>query len=298
MTRHAMRLLSCLLGIALALPLRAAPATIGSTAEAILERHATAPILVVGEMHGTLEAPALVAELADRLSGESALTVGLEIIAQEQSRLDAYLASDGSAAARDALLAGEFWQRPHERSDGRRSVAMLQLIEQLRVLHSSGRKLGVLAFDDTGFYRAQQSRDALMARVLRAAHQAKPSVKLLVLTGNYHARLDQPRQVRSGDQMIQPPMPMTGMLQDLGVASVYLAARGGEYWGCSTPATPCGIQALPKRSDPLGDEQAIDVRALPSGGSFHLQVELPRFHASPPLAVSTSTETDEDSGRP
>jgi hypothetical protein len=172
---------------------------------------------------------------------------------------------------------------------------MLQLIEALRALRGRHPNLGVLAFDDEGFYQQQRSRDALMADVLRAAHAGKPEVRLLVLTGNYHARLDQPRQLRSGDRMIQPPMPMAGLLQDLGVVSVNLAARGGAYWGCTTPTTPCGVQTLPTRSQPVGDQQTVAARALPPGSSFHLQVELPRFQASAPVVVPDPAKPGADS---
>ena len=209
---HASRGFALLLLAALTLPLRAAAEPIDAAAAAILERHAEAPLLVLGELHGTVEAPALVATLAARLLDSGALTVALEIPAQDQARLDAYLASDGSTRAQRALLDGEFWQRAPERSDGRRSRAMFALIEQLRLLRSTHPELRLLAFDDTGFFDQTRSRDALMSDALRAAHAAHPEAKLLVLTGNYHARLDQPARALSGDKWIQPPLPMTAQL--------------------------------------------------------------------------------------
>lgn len=290
---HASRGFSLLLLAAFALPLRAAD-PIEAAAAAILERHAEAPLLVLGELHGTVEAPALVATLAARLLDSGALTVALEIPAQEQALLDAYLASDGSTRAQRELLDGEFWQRAPERSDGRRSRAMFALIEQLRRLRATHPELHLLAFDDTGVFDHTRSRDALMSDALRAARAAHPEAKLLVLTGNYHARLDQSARARSGDRWIQPPLPMTAQLQDLGAISIKLSAVEGEQWACRKPTAPCGVIPLPRpafapSSSGLAASNAATaaepVRVWSGGTSFHLEIELPRLNASEPIAL-------------
>ncbi|MBE5317034.1 MAG: hypothetical protein H4O13_16695 [Xanthomonadales bacterium] len=289
---HATRGSALLLLAALALPLRAAE-PIDAAAVVILERHAEAPLLVLGELHGTVEAPAVVGTLAARLLDSGALTVALEIPAQEQARLDAYLASDGSRQAQRELLDGEFWRREPERSDGRRSRAMFALIEQLRLLRSTYPELRLLAFDDTGFFSQTGSRDALMSDALRAAHAAHPEAKLLVLTGNYHARLDQPRRVLSGDKWLQPPLPMAAQLQDLGAVSIHLSAVEGEHWACRKP-NPCGVIPLPRPTFPPSSSglaapnaatAAVPVRVSSGGSSFHLKIELPRLSASEPMAL-------------
>jgi hypothetical protein len=291
---HATRWFALLLLATSALPLRAAAEPIDTAAAAILDRHAEAPLLVLGELHGTVEAPALVATLAARLLDSGALTVALEIPAQEQARFDAYLASDGSTLAQRELLDGEFWKRAPERSDGRRSRAMFALIEQLRLLRGTHPELHLLAFDDTGFFAQTRSRDALMSDSLRAAHASHPEAKLLVLTGNYHARLDQPARARSGDHWIQPPLPMTAQLQDLGAVSIHLTAVEGEHWGCRTPSAPCGVIPLPRPAfapsssgvaAPNAAMAAEPVRVSSGDSSFHLEVKLPRLSASEPMTL-------------
>lgn len=290
---HATRWFALLLLATSALPLRAAAEPIEAAATAILERHAEAPLLVLGELHGTVEAPAVVATLAARLLDSGALTVALEIPAQEQAGLDAYLASDGSTRAQRELLDSEFWKRAPERSDGRRSRAMFALIEQLRLLRGTHPELRLLAFDDTGFSGQTRSRDALMSDTLRAAHAAHPEVKLLVLTGNYHARLDQPARARYGDDWIQPLLPMTAQLQDLGAVGINLTASEGEHWACRRP-NPCGVIPLPRPAFAPSDSGvaapnaatiAEPVRVSTGGSSFHLEVELPRLSASEPMAL-------------
>jgi hypothetical protein len=280
-------------------PEPAIEAPIAAAASAILEAHAEAPVLVIGELHGTREAPALIAALAGRIGASRALSVALEIPAQEQARVDDYLASDGAAAATRALLAGAFWQRPRERSDGRRSQATLDLIDQLRLLRAEQADLRVLLFDDQDFHGQTRSRDALMAERLRAAQAQRPSAQLLVLTGNYHARLDPLARAHFGQAQIQPP-PMASLLQDLGLVSINLSARTGAFWGCTSPTEPCGVVPLPQpqprgsaalapaglvRSAEAGDADTA-VRATPGGNSYHLQLELPRFTPSEPVPAS------------
>ncbi|MGV6492816.1 hypothetical protein ACTUVK_003020 [Stenotrophomonas rhizophila] len=93
------------------------------------------PLVLVGELHGTVETPALVGELACAAAADATpVTVALEMDPTEQARIDAYLASAGTAADRSALLAGRFWTRTMQ--DGRSSVAMAALIERLRSLRS------------------------------------------------------------------------------------------------------------------------------------------------------------------
>lgn len=69
-------------------------------------------LLLVGEVHGTNEAPALVGDLAcaSAKSG-NAVVVALEVPIEEQARLDRFLTSDGTDADQKALLNSEFWTR-------------------------------------------------------------------------------------------------------------------------------------------------------------------------------------------
>jgi hypothetical protein len=243
---------------------------------------AAVPLLLIGEMHGTAEAPALVAELAQQLTAQGPLQVGLEIYAQEQQRLDAYLTSTGKPDDRAALLAGAFWQVLAERSDGRRSAATLALIEQLRSLRARNPALTVVAFDDRDFYDPDEDRDALMAGAIRLAHAQKPEVRWLILTGNYHAALSPPKGAMADGVAIDPPMPMAHHLQDLGVLAVDLRARSGSFWACMNRI--CGEQRVTTKAEP---SEGVILTALPPGSRYHLSVELPRYTLSPPVIVQS-----------
>lgn len=257
--------------------------------DAIVERLDARPLLIVGELHGSEQAPALAAALVERLARQSPVRLGLEVYAQEQSRIDAYLASNGDADARAALLAGEFWHRPRESSDGRRSRAMFALIEDMRAMQRGGASVDVVAFDDTGFYGAGRDRDALMAARLRAAQQGRADTRLLVLTGNYHARMQTPTNVRiAGEPVDKPPTPMGMLLADITSLSIDVGAHGGASWTCPAPNV-CGPRELAQRSDPPPPTAIMQVSQRASSG-YDLRVMFPRLTVSEPMAVDQRAE--------
>jgi hypothetical protein len=112
--------------------------------------------------------------------------LGLEIPFDEQTSIDRFLDSSGGAAAEARLTEGAFW-RP-ERQDGRSSIAMLNLIEQVRALRASGYKVRIIAYDSKSGTPAQE-RDRVMARNLAAVAGREPRNFLVALSGNVHNRL-------------------------------------------------------------------------------------------------------------
>src|SRR5207253_1601063 len=119
-------------------PARATEAEIRG-ARALLAPGAT---ISLGEMHGTVEAPRAVADLA-LLAARAGydIEVGLEISTAEQPAFDRYLESSGQPSERAALLAGAHWHA--EFPDGRSSEAMLDLIERIRALRHAGHRAHV-----------------------------------------------------------------------------------------------------------------------------------------------------------
>lgn len=185
-------------------------------------------VVLVGEIHGTDQAPAFVGELACAAAAEgTAVTVALEISAREQARLDAYLASAGTPDARAALLAGPFWTRSTQ--DGRSSTAMLALLERLRRLHADGRRIAVIAVDE----ERAGTRDVDMAEhITRAVH---PGGRVIALLGNVHA------SQRLGRPNLPDYVPAGYLLRALAPLGVRVGARGGEAWVC---APTCGVLAV------------------------------------------------------
>jgi hypothetical protein len=140
---------------------------------------------IFGELHGTAEIPILFADLVCQAAARSQVIVGLEMPEASQAALDAWLASDGGAAARAALLRDSFWRF----TDGRSSAAMLALLGRLRALKAAGRRLSLLAFvPSVGRAATQTPYEQAMAGNWRRALAAAPDARLFVLVGSIHSR--------------------------------------------------------------------------------------------------------------
>lgn len=214
-------------------------------------------IVVLGELHGTNEAPALAGELA-RIQGPGAgetpgsgVTLALEIHAVEQPRIDAFLESSGNDAARDALLSGPYWAVPTERSDGRRSVAMLAVLESVREMRSADADLRVLAFDPGSAGGDANTRNAQMAATLREAFARDSDRRFVVLIGNYHARRAAPANVRGLMPGRLPPVPTMAHLANLPMLRVNVTAERGQFWACmNASCQPWPVGGRPARASP------------------------------------------------
>jgi hypothetical protein len=137
--------------------------------------------IIFGERHGTAETPSLFADLACVASANGPLIVGLEMEADQQAALDAFLASDGSTAAKQAWRRAKHWRL----RDGRGSIAMWMMIERLRQMKAEGRDLSAIAFMHPA--STIEGRERAMADAWRAALDARRDARLLILVGSVHA---------------------------------------------------------------------------------------------------------------
>ena len=209
----------------------------------------TAPIVLLGETHGTQEIPAAFAGLVCALGAQDPgrpLLVGLEIFSTAQEALDGYKLGDGGSAARAALLEHPFWQREYQ--DGRSSTAMLDLIEQLRRLRAQGRNLKVLAMDAAEATSATE-RDRRMADAVDRAIEAVRPARTLILVGDVHSRQlsgypwDPNNPYRSVGSLLRE---RHGRVEGLRVMNA-----GGSAWTCiSGNAGECGARPWKTREVP------------------------------------------------
>lgn len=201
---------------------KATPCPPGSLAPSAWEHG----LLLLGEVHGTEESPAMAlatACAAARASGGAWL--GLEIPRDEQPALDRFL-RDGQASV---LLASPWWTRADQ--DGRTSEAFFQLLVRLRALRLGGVPLDVVAFD-APMGAAARIRDEAMAGVIAEAAAARAGKPGIVLVGNVHAT-----------RKLQLPRPMARLLSErgLGFRTLDMAAPAGNAWLCGNT---CGLQPL------------------------------------------------------
>ena len=194
-------------------------------------------MVLLGELHGTQEAPAFALDVACHAAKAGIpVVVGLELSTAERGRVQTFLNSEGNATDTAALLAGNLWQRDYQ--DGRNSRAMVGLIENMRQLREQGRGVGVV-FYDAPAGRGAQDREVRMAAALATSMNAHPESVHVVLTGNLHSRVA-PGVPRNKDY---EPM---GYLLAQRVAAKRLLAfdvahEGGTAWICSPE---CGVAQL------------------------------------------------------
>lgn len=242
-----------------------APPPAASAIADLMARHSP---VILGEIHGTAEVPALVgAVLAERVAGGEPVTLALEIPDSHQAALDAWLDDPQGGDAGTALAGHRFWSF----EDGRSSVAMLGLLEQVRRWRRSGAPVGLLAFDVPEPVATGAVRERHMADRLRQALAQPGAAPMLVLTGNLHAR----RKV--GNPFDPAVELMAWHLRDLPALSLDVRARGGSAWVC---IPECGTHGL-AAPDPV---PATGLRLLdrPSANGYDGEVVLERFTASPP----------------
>lgn len=279
---HAIRsaLLALLLLATWPVSFAATPHAVPGTSTAVLARDlAVAAIgdrrlVFFGEMHGTQETPALVADVIDAYAAHGRpVVLALEIGTEEQPRFDRYVASRGLASDRAALLGGMHWREVHH--DGRDSRAMFELIDHMRRLRARGTPIALVAFDGGG--TDMGSRNRRMAEVLRATAGRFPRSRLLVLTGNVHAMTRKPSwSVFDGGKRIELPMTAAQHLADLAPLSIDVKGASGAYWACT--ASDCRMQAIGSQAPQQGPTL---MRNAPDD-AWDVTLVLPHFTPSPP----------------
>jgi hypothetical protein len=190
--------------------------------------------VLLGESHhGTVEEPQAATDLlCAMIRAGRPVSVAIEHAASEQPMLDAYMVSDGGAAARQALFKAWNWDPRY--ADGKSSVAMLRFIDWLRVQHQLGKVKSVIAFDAA---EAQDSadRNMRMAVTLRAMDPGKGEI-VLALTGGYHVL----KRVayEHGDIVRSPAF----LLPQNRTVSILIKGGGGTAWACQEQG--CHVYAI------------------------------------------------------
>jgi len=214
-------------------------------------------IVMLGEIHGTVEIPAFVGDLAcQALARGHRVLLGLEYPASEHSDLEAYLASDGGPTARRALLAGAHWQTACP--DGRSSQAIFDLVERARALRQDRHRIDLFAFDPAT-YHDWNRRDAGMAENILARAADAPNAIVLTLTGNLHNRLT--RSLPWDDSLVPAGVQVAATHGQ--VISLDVRHAGGTAWiqrsanECG-PADMAGKPVYAKRYVEVGEETDND----------------------------------------
>jgi hypothetical protein len=237
-------------------------------------------LLIFGEPHGTQEIPRVVGGIICQLAQRRApIVVGIEQPETDQPRIDAFVASSGRHADRAALLASTFWRR--EQQDGRSSVAMLALIEQVRTLRAAGNDVRIVAFDvsQERFEDPKVDRDAEMAKTILAMRTASPNALFVVLTGNLHAMTA---------PLDDGYLPMGVYLRRAVPTLTSLNAEGasGQGWMCTAAPKGCGPRDM--RGNDRGTAPFVDLLGAKSDEGFDGALYVGRVTAAPPAVAATN----------
>ncbi|HSP78175.1 MAG TPA: hypothetical protein VLQ93_06580 [Myxococcaceae bacterium] len=232
-----------------------------------------ASFIILGEMHGTQEAPAFTTRLACHAAaaGQS-VRVGLEIPVEEQARIDAFLASEDGAT--QPLTAGEFWTGAF--TDGRSSEAMLQALVRLRELKRSGLPLQVVAFDTGG-----KGREEGMSEKLRQERAQAPQDTFIVLTGNLHARRTvgtpwDPNRRNMANQLLE---------SEPALVTLDMAYLDGSTWACmGKEVADCKEHSLRAKYAEDAAIPSITLRKDGPDAPYDGVYGVGPVHASPPAA--------------
>ena len=236
----------------------------------------------VGDMHGTVQAPAFVEALTCHLlSSGYAVVLALEYPSNQQRFLDAFLHSHATDPER-ALLASPFWNRPTQ--DGRTSRAMLQLLDWIRGQIAGGARVRVLAFGwlpsgglsgTAGF----NARDAAMAARLRQELSGlTPGEFPIIFTGNVHARKTKGLPFSNAPPGAANAEPLGYRLRDLPYLHMNISDDGGSVWACFGK---CGLHHFGKAGPAVS---AFSIR-LSSDPAYDLEYFVGSLTGSPPAAA-------------
>lgn len=245
-------------------------------------------VLVLGELHGTQESPAFVADVACHATTAGlAVVVGVELPTAESGRIDAFLNSMGTPEDRALVISGERWQSDYQ--DGRTSLAMLDMLDALRHLQAAGKQVRVVPFD-VGGAGGGQARDRGMGNTLAALVKSSPSALAVILTGNQHSRIT-PGRARN---VAFEPMTyvMAQQVTDKKLIALDVGYGDGSAWIC---APGCGVSQL---SGMYGERSwAIEIGDATRSAGHHGRYFVGRITASPPaagLASAVSLESAAD----
>lgn len=132
-------------------------------------------LIMMGEMHGTLEPAKMVEQLAELiLLHEDSVSIGLEIPEKEMS---AFLRKPTEKTLKES----HFFSKPNQ--DGRNGQAWLELVKYCM----NEPRIRVFFFDNA--VSSEVPRDSIMYLEVKKQASAHPSHKILTISGNLHNQL-------------------------------------------------------------------------------------------------------------
>jgi hypothetical protein len=236
-----------------------------------------ARVLLVGELHGTVECPAVFGDLVFAAARRGPVHVGVDLPSTEQNELDHFLANPDDAARRARWLARPLFTTRVQ--DGRTSRAMVALLDRIARYRAQGMPIEVFAFDAPATADADEQRDLRMARMI-ADRARDPARRVLALMGNVHNQLDPTTPWAPDFRTVA--MHLRDMLADDDLRSLTLDWVTGTAWH----ETDQGVGEQISNGFQIAPVGSVVIDRERDGSPWrHAIINLGVLHASPP-AVS------------
>lgn len=224
-------------------------------------------VLLLGEIHGTNESPEFVqAIVCLALETGLGVTVALELPQSEEPTVVRFVKGGKPRVSREEIARLPFWAKDYQ--DGRASIAMLDLLEELRKRKVAGENVEVILLDKPQDFAR---RDQEMADRLLSAVEASPENFFVTLTGNLHNRTA-PESGRMGARVVEK-------LGRARVVSLNVSHTGGSAWICEATAG-CGPLELGGRGE--GSAPSIQLFEEPDPRGYQGSYFVGAISASPP----------------
>ena len=243
--------------------------------DALLERPER--VLVVGDWHGTVEIPAAFLGIVCEAANQGPVTVALEMPETERTLFRNALAAPTEEAARETFLYGDFGN-PRS-TDGRNSVAMLDMMVGFWRLKAAGRDIAIHPFmsvDSVIRGRDQAWWELEMAYGMSRALADRSEARVVVFVGDLHARK------KGYERFPDVGLPAAGHLHASDTFTLHTAVQGGESWSCEAT---CGRRVNRGRHDAAPEVRGIILGPVQDGAYDGLLAVGPTT-ASPPAAQS------------
>lgn len=237
-----------------------------------------ARVLLVGEIHGTVEGPAVFGDLVFAAARRGPVSAGVALPSTEQAELDHFFANPHAPEHRARWLARPLFTTG--RQDGRTSRAMIGLLDRLARYRAQGLPVEIFAFDaPADGDLSDEARDAHMAEII--AERARDRTRrVMALMGNVHNQLD--RGTPWAPDFRTAGMRLRDLLVDDDLRSLTLDWITGTAW----QATEYGIGEHVSNGFQLAPVGSVMVERLRDGAPWHHAIlNIGTLHASPP-AVS------------
>ena len=221
-----------------------------------------AKYIVIGELHGTNEIPALfldaVCQAAEKRTN---IIVGVEQPSFSQAAIDQFLSSDDSPEAIERFRRSDIWNG--EMKDGRSSEAYFKMFQSLKKLRLEGKIRSVVAFQPAHFTKQPTPEEYEKAMAATLAAGIPGDATVIALVGNSHS-------MTAAVPWEPHYLPMAAHLPMESTRGLNVTGDGGEAWNCMGQPMKCGAHPISPTNLQMPRGLVMSPEGSPYSGTIYL----------------------------